>query len=316
MEFSLIREASQRLNGLVVRTPITESERLNGEVGARLIFKCENVQRTGAFKYRGATNAVQSLDRVQAAKGVATHSSGNHGAALARAARERGIHAHIVVPETALPAKVDAIKAYGGEIHFCEPTQVARETGLARVVADTGAEAVPPYDDERVIAGQGTAALELLEQAAGLDAIIAPVGGGGLISGTSIVAKNAPNAIKVYGAEPEGADDTYRSLVAGEIVKDFLPDTIADGLRARVGNVTFPLIQSGVDAVLPVSDEEIVSAMQLLWQRLRMICEPSCATVLAAIRRYPANFSGLKVGVILSGGNTDLDSLPWHSRNT
>ena len=291
-----VEAAARRIEGRTIRTPVLESQRLNDECGARLLFKCENLQRTGAFKFRGATNAVQSLTSEACKRGVATHSSGNHGAALARAARDRGVTAHIVVPEGSVPAKVDAIRRYGGDVTVCEPTLAGREAALVSVVQSTGATVVHPYDDVRVIAGQGTAAHELLEQAEGIEAVVAPVGGGGLISGTTLACALQDRHVDVIGAEPAGADDTVRSLEAGSIVRDVVPDTLADGLRARVGDITFPIIQAYVREVLPVSDEEIVRAMRRLWQRLRVVVEPSSATVLAVVERYADRFAGRTIG--------------------
>lgn len=308
-----VKEAAARIADAVVRTPVLESQRLNQRLGARLRFKAENLQRTGAFKYRGATNAVRLLDEATAVRGVATHSSGNHGAALARAARELGIPSHVVMPENSVADKVENVRAGGGNVVFCAPSQAAREQGLADVVRATGAHVVHPYDDARVIAGQGTAALELLDDVPDLDVIVAPVGGGGLLSGTLLAARTRDTPPTVWGAEPAGADDTAQSLRLGAIVSEFQPDTIADGLRARVGDLTFPIIRRYAAGVLTVTEAEIVAAMRLLWERLRLIVEPSSATVAAAIARYPEHFRDRHVGVILTGGNVALDRLPWQT---
>ncbi len=303
--------ARRRISAHVNLTPVLRSHRLDAAVGAELYFKCENLQRTGAFKYRGASNAVWSLGEADAARGVATHSSGNHGAALALAAAGRSIPCHVVVPAGAVAVKLAAIADYGGTVHECAPTQAAREQGLADLVAATGAIPIPPYNDPRIIAGQGTAALELLEQVDGLDIVIAPLGGGGLLSGCAIVAKAESRPPRVIGVEPSGADEARRSLAAGRIITDQIPDTIADGLRATIGPLTFAVVSRLVDEVLAVSDEAIVKAMKDIWRMMRVVCEPSSATVLAAIQAYPDRFRGCRVGLVLSGGNVDLDHLPW-----
>lgn len=289
-------------------TPVLRSGSLDALAGAELHFKCENLQRVGAFKFRGACNAVWSLDDATAARGVLTHSSGNHGAALALAARTRGIAAHVVVPEGAVPAKLAAIRAAGASLEFCAPTMAARDAAAAALQARTGGTLVHPFMDPAVIAGQGTAALELLRAAPGLDLLLVPVGGGGLIGGTAIAAAGAAPHARVLGAEPEGAADAFESLRRGVRVTDMVADTICDGLRGIVGAVNLQLLRAhGVDVLL-VSDAETLAAMRLLWERLKLLVEPSSATVLAAVLRYPERFAGRRVGIILSGGNVDLDA--------
>lgn len=306
-----IQQAARRIADRINTTPVLRSRRLDAAAGAQLYFKCENFQHTGAFKFRGACNAVFSMDDDQAAAGVATHSSGNHGAALARAAALRGIPAHIVVPDGAVASKVKAIAAYGGIVHRCADNQAAREAGLEQVLASTGAQAVHPYEDSRIICGQGTAALEFLSQQPDLELLITPLGGGGLVSGSAIAAKGLNPAIEVIGVEPAGAADAFDSLAAGHIIEQFKPETIADGLRAKVGPLTFEIIGQRIDRVLKVDENEIVDAMREIWGIMKIIVEPSSATVLAAVRTYPDAFKGRKVGLILSGGNVDLDHLPW-----
>jgi threonine dehydratase len=288
---------------------------IDAEVGATLLLKCENLQRSGSFKFRGACNAVMGLDEGRLEAGVATHSSGNHAAALSLAARLRGAPATVVMPRNASRAKMAAVRAYGGTIVECAPTQDEREATLAGVIAHTGAEAVPPFDDARVIAGQGTVALELLQDAPALDAVIAPVGGGGLLAGTVIaVAAGAPG-VAVYGAEPGQADDTCRSFAAGErLALERTPDTLADGLRTSVGEITFPIIRAGASGILTASEEAIVRAMRLLWERTKLLVEPSGAVPLAALLDNPGVLSGCRVGIVVSGGNVDLDRLPWCCR--
>jgi threonine dehydratase len=303
--------AAARIAPYAHRTPVLRSRSLDELTGATLHFKCENLQRVGAFKFRGACNAVFALDEATAARGVVTHSSGNHGAALALAARVRGIPAHVVVPEGAVASKLAAIEAHGAVIHRCAPTIAAREAAAARVQADTGATLVHPYTDPFVIAGQGTATLELLAETGPLDALVTPVGGGGLISGSAIAGHGLRPGLAVFGAEPEGAADTFESLRRGQRVTDLVPDTICDGLRGTVGEENLAIVRAEAVRVLLVSDAETVAAMRLAWGRLKQVIEPSCATVLAAVMRYPEHFAGKRVGLILSGGNVDLDALPW-----
>jgi threonine dehydratase len=290
----------------VHQTPVMTSNSLDGLAGASLFFKCEHLQKTGSFKARGALNAVRSLDAVTAAKGVATHSSGNHGAALAWAAASRNIPAFVVVPSNAPLAKKQNIALHGAEIIECEPTLQAREATLAEVVRRTGATYIPPYDDERVIAGQGTASLELLAQVADLDIIVTPVGGGGLLAGSIL---SAGAGIKVFGAEPAMADDAFRSLASGIRVTTHTPQTIADGLQTTLGERNFAIIKPHCAGILLVSEDEIRAAMTLIWTRLKQLVEPSSAVTLAAVLRYPEHFAGQRVGLVLTGGNMTLPAL-------
>jgi len=306
-----IRAAHARIADKIHRTPVLTSATLDALCGAQLFFKCENFQKIGAFKARGATNAVFALTDAEAANGVATHSSGNHAAALARAARLRGIPAHIVMPSNAPKTKIESVRRNGGIIVFCEPTLVAREAACAKIIAETGARLVHPFDDYAVMAGQGTATLELLEQAAELDLIIVPVGGGGLLCGTAVAAKGARPGIRVIAAEPAGADDAARSFAAGRIIPLEKASTVADGLRTSLGERNFPLIRQHVDEVVTVSEESIVAAMRRIWEVLKIIIEPSCAVPYAAIMEQKIDVSGKRMGIILTGGNVDLDALPW-----
>jgi threonine dehydratase len=306
-----IREAADRIAGRVHRTPVLTCKAIDGMAGASLFFKCENFQKVGAFKMRGATNAVLSLSDEEAAHGVATHSSGNHAQALALAARMRAVPAYIVMPSTAPAVKRAAVEGYGAEIITCEPTLQAREETLASVVDRTGAAFVHPYDNDRIIAGQGTAALELLEEVPDLDMVMAPVGGGGLLSGTALATHALAPAARVIAAEPVGADDAARSLAAGHIIPSVNPDTVADGLLTSLGTRNFPIIQEYVEAIWTVEDGAIIAAMKLVWERMKIIIEPSAAVCPAAVFGRPAEVAGLKVGIILSGGNVDLDRLPW-----
>jgi threonine dehydratase len=283
--------------------------------GADVYLKCENFQKAGAFKSRGACNAVFSLREDEIARGVCTHSSGNHAQALARAARLRGGKAYIVMPETAPQVKVDAVRGYGGIITFCKPTLAAREETLAKVMAETGAVEIHPYNDYRVIAGQATAALELHQAIPGLDIIIAPVGGGGLLSGTALATKYLSPATRIMAGEPQGADDAFRSLQTRQIVPSVQPVTIADGLLTSLGTLTFPIILEHVEQILTVSEPAIVNAMKLVWERMKIIIEPSSAVPVAAIIGNPQIFRGMKAGVIISGGNVSLDRLPWQRSN-
>ena len=308
-----IRQAAERIRPYAHRTPVLTNESLNRQVEAQVFLKCENLQKVGAFKFRGACNAVFSLSDEEAARGVCTHSSGNHAAALALAARMRGIPAYIVMPSNAPQVKKDAVAGYGGIITFCEPTLAARESTLDRIRLDTGASVVHPYNDERVIAGQGTAALELLEDVPDLDVIIAPVGGGGLLSGTSIAANGIKKGIRVIAGEPEMADDAFRSMKAGEIIPSENPKTIADGLLTSLGTLTFPIIQKNVEQIVTVSEAGIIVSMKFVWERAKIIIEPSSAVALGVLWEKKIDLHGLKVGVIISGGNVDLKKLPWQN---
>ena len=310
-----IRQAAVRIKGKAHRTPVLTCQAINELAGASLFFKCENLQKVGAFKMRGATNAVFSLGPDEAARGVATHSSGNHAQALALAARMRGIPAYVVMPSSAPPVKRRAVAGYGAEIITCEPTLAARESTLQEVVARTGAVFIHPYDNEHIIAGQGTAALELLTEVPDLDIVMAPVGGGGLLSGTAIAtAALAPKA-RIIAGEPEGADDAARSLAAGHIIPSVNPRTIADGLLTSLGKLNFPIIQKHVEAIWTVDDPAITAAMRLVWERMKIIIEPSSAVCLAAALDHQPEVAGLAVGIIISGGNVDLDHLPWLDGN-
>ncbi len=309
--FDDILDAARRIEGEAHRTPVMTCASIDAIVGMTLFFKCENFQKVGAFKFRGATNAVRLLSEEEAAKGVATHSSGNHAQALALAAKRRGIPAWIVMPMNAPGVKRRAVEGYGATIVDCEPTLEARETTAAKVLEDTHATFIHPYDDARIIAGAGTAALELMNQVEDLDAVIAPVGGGGLCSGTAIAVKGLNPAVEVYGAEPRLADDAHRSLEAGQLIPLEHTDTIADGLRTSLSDLTFSILHAHLAGIPTVAEEEIVNAMRLVWERMKIIIEPSCAVPLAACARLHPHLADKRVGIILSGGNVDLEALPF-----
>lgn len=309
--FEDIRQAAARIRPYIHRTPVITCRSLDERVGALVFLKCENLQKVGAFKFRGASNAVFSLTDEQAASGVATHSSGNHAQALALAARLRGIPAHIVMPRNAPAIKQAAVAGYGGLITLCEPTLQAREATLEEVCKRTGAVVVHPYNDERVIAGQGTAALELLEDVPDLQVIITPVGGGGLLSGTALTAAGMAPQMRVMAGEPSGADDAFRSLQEGRILPSLQPKTIADGLLTSLGPLTFPIIRDHVEQIVTVSEEAIIESMRFIWERAKLIIEPSAAVAVAVLWEGKVDLADLNVGVILSGGNLDLDHLPW-----
>ena len=311
VNFADIQAAAVRIAGKVHRTPVLTCATIDGLAGAQLFFKCENLQKVGAFKMRGATNAVFSLADEDAARGVATHSSGNHAQALALAARLRGVPAYVVMPSTAPAVKRAAVADYGAEIITCEPTLAARESTLKEVVARTGAAFVHPYDNDDIIAGQGTAALELLTDYPDLDVVMAPVGGGGLLSGTALATRALAPRAEIIAAEPEGADDAFRSLAAGQIIPSEKPDTVADGLLTSLGVRNFPIIQEHVSAIWLVDDSAIVAAMRLVWERMKIIIEPSSAVCLAAVLARPNLVAGKRIGMIISGGNVDLGRLPW-----
>ena len=304
-------DAHERIKPYINRTPVRTSNYLNQLTGAELFFKCENFQEPGAFKVRGAANAVFGLDEEQAARGVATHSSGNHASCLSYAAMLRGIPCNVVMPRTAPQAKKDTVRRYGGNITECEPSTSSREETFARVQAETGGDFVHPYNDPRVIAGQGTCAKELIEQVEGLDAVIAPIGGGGMVSGTCLTLSNLAPEVEIYAAEPEQADDAYRSFKAGYIIADDAPKTIADGLLVPLKNNTWHFVKDHVTDILTASDAEIVDAMKLIWKHLRIVMEPSSAVPMATILKNPETFKGKRVGIIITGGNVDLDKLPW-----
>ena len=306
-----IHAAAQRIKPYIHRTPVLTNKSLNQRTDAQVYLKCENLQKVGAFKFRGACNAVFSLGDDEAAHGVCTHSSGNHAQALALAAKLRGIPAYIVMPQNAPKVKKEAVAAYGGQITFCEPTLEARESTLRNIALETGSSVIHPYDNERVIAGQGTTALELLEDVPDLDVIIAPVGGGGLLSGTAIAASELKKGIRIMAGEPEMADDAYRSMQAGEIIPSVNPKTIADGLLTSLGKITFPIIEGRVEQVITVSESAIIESMKFVWERAKIIIEPSAAVAVAVLWEGKIDLSSLKVGVILSGGNVDLEKLPW-----
>jgi threonine dehydratase/serine racemase len=312
-DLQAVRAAAQRLTGLAHRTPVMTCVTLDRLAGCHLFFKCENFQKVGAFKFRGACNAVMRLGADVAARGVVTHSSGNHAQALALAAKLRGIPAHIVMPSNASPVKRRAVEGYGGRVIECEPTLAARESTAAAVLAETSGTLIPPYDHPDVIAGQGTVALELLEQVPGLDALIAPVGGGGLVAGICVAAKSVDPSLRIFAAEPRGADDAARSKAAGTLVPQTAPQTIADGLLTSLGQQTWPIIRNQVERVLTVTEAEIVSAMRLTWERAKLLIEPSAAVAVAAVLTEEfRRLEGMRrVGVVLSGGNVNLDHLPW-----
>jgi threonine dehydratase len=314
LTLAAIRAAHERIRERIHRTPVLTSSTLDEQSGGALFFKCENMQKGGAFKARGATNAVFSLTDAEAARGVATHSSGNHAAALSRAAKLRGIPAYIVMPNNVPKAKRAAVERLGGKVVFCEPTIAAREAAAAKIIADTGATLIHPYDDLRVMAGQGTATLELLEQVPELDTLTCPIGGGGLISGTAVAALALKPGIRVVGAEPAGADDAFRSYKAGKRIPLTQANTIADGLRGSLSDRTFMEIRSHVADVVTVSEEGIIAAMRSIWEVLKIIIEPSAAVPYAAVIEKKIDVAGRRVGIILTGGNLDLDSLPWSAR--
>ncbi len=312
LDLAALRAAHERIRPHVTRTPVLANARLDAACGGRLFFKCENLQQGGAFKARGAANAVFSLDDAAAARGVATHSSGNHAAALARAAQLRGIPAHIVMPRNSARPKVRLVEAYGGRLTFCEPTQEARERTCAAVLAETGANLVHPFEDERVMAGQGTATLEFLEDLPDLDAVLCPVGGGGLLAGTAVAVRSLRPAAQVIGTEPAGADDAARSFHGTTRVPMHDPRTIADGLRTTIGEPNLALARRHVHDIVTVSEAGIITAMQLLFEALKVVVEPSAAVPYAAILEGRVAVAGRRIGIILSGGNVDLDlPLPW-----
>ena len=309
--FDDVLAAHERVKPYIHRTPVLTSTFLNELIGAELFFKCENFQKAGAFKVRGACNAVFGLTDTMAAKGVATHSSGNHALSLSYAAGRRGIPCHVVMPRTAPQAKKDAVRGYGGQITECEPSISSREAVFAEVQARTGTEFVHPYNDPRVIAGQGTCSRELLEQVDGLNAVIAPIGGGGMISGTCLTLSTLAPGVEIFAAEPLNADDAARSFRAGHIIADDAPETVADGLKVPLKDLTWHFVKAHVTDVLTATEDQIVDAMKLIWKRMKIVMEPSSAVPLATILANPERFKGRRVGVIVTGGNVDLDSLPW-----
>jgi threonine dehydratase len=312
-DLAAVRDAAARIAGFVHRTPVLTSDTIDRLAGRRVFFKCENLQKTGAFKYRGATNAVQKLGAATAARGVVTHSSGNHAQALALAAKVRGIPAWVVMPRTASPVKKAAVQGYGGQVVECEPNLADRERVAAELVETTGGTLIPPFDHPDVIAGQGTAALELLEDVPDLDALVAPVGGGGQLAGFCVAARGLNPSMRVFGAEPLGADDAARSKAKGEWVPQTAPDSIADGLLTSLGQLTWPIIRDQVERIVTVTEPQIVAAMRLVWERMKLVVEPSGAVSAAAVLtdEFRALDGIRKVGVVFSGGNVNLDQLPW-----
>lgn len=305
-------EAHQRIKPFIHRTPVLTSSFIDALIGAKLFFKCESLQKAGAFKVRGAANAVFGLSNDAAARGVATHSSGNHGTCLSYAAGRRGIRCTVVMPRTAPQAKKDAVRGYGGTVVECEPSTSSREAVFNEVVASSGAEFVHPYNDPRVIAGQATCSKELIQQVDDIDAVIAPIGGGGMVSGTCLTLSSLAPTIKIYAAEPEQADDAYRSFKAGRIIADDAPNTIADGLKVPLKELTWHFVRNNVTDIFTASEAEIVEAMKLIWKRMKIVVEPSSAVPLAIILKNKPLFAGKRVGIIITGGNVDLETLPWN----
>ncbi len=311
LTYADVQAAHERIRPHIRRTPVMTSDYLNELTGAQLFFKCENFQEAGAFKVRGASNAVFGLSDEMATKGVCTHSSGNHALSLSYAAGRRGIPCNVVMPRTAPQAKKDAVRRFGGTITECEPSTSSREATFAEVQARTGGEFVHPYNDPRVITGQATCSAELLEQTDDLDAVIAPIGGGGMVSGTCLTVSNLAPGTAIYAAEPEQADDAYRSFKAGHIIADDAPKTVADGLLVPLKENTWHFVSNNVTDIFTASEQEIIDAMKLTWKYLRVVMEPSSAVPLATILKNPDTFRGKRVGVIITGGNVDLDKLPW-----
>ena len=305
-------EAHQRIKPHIHRTPVLTSRYIDALAGAELFFKCESLQKAGAFKARGASNAVFGLSNDEAVRGVATHSSGNHGTCLSYAAGRRGIPCTVVMPRTAPQAKKDAVRGYGGVIVECEPSTSSREAVFSEVVAKSGAEFVHPYNDPRVIAGQATCSKELIEQVDDLDAVIAPIGGGGMVSGTCLTLSSLAPRVEIYAAEPEQADDAYRSFKAGHIIADDAPNTVADGLKVPLKELTWHFVRNNVTDILTASEAEIIDAMNLVWKRMKIVIEPSSAVPLATILKNKPQFAGKRVGIIVTGGNVDLETLPWN----
>jgi threonine dehydratase len=314
LDLAAIRDAHERIRPYIHRTPVLTSARLDAACGASLFFKCENFQKVGAFKARGATNAVFALDDETARRGVATHSSGNHAAALSRAARLRGIAAYIVMPSNSPKVKVRAVEGYGGRIVFCEPNQRAREEACARVIAETGATLIHPFENEDVMAGQGTIAIEFLEEVPDLDFLVCPVGGGGVLCGVAVAAKTLRPEITMIAAEPAGADDAAQSFRQHRLIYQEQKNTIADGLRTNLGAPNFELVQRYVDDIVTVSDEAIVAAMRGIWETMKIVVEPSGAVPYAAVLEGRVDLRGKRVGLVLTGGNVDLDALPWMAK--
>ncbi|MEM9822336.1 MAG: pyridoxal-phosphate dependent enzyme [Bacteroidota bacterium] len=306
-----IQQAHQAIAPFIHRTPVLTSQFFDQKTGAQIFFKCENFQKVGAFKMRGACCAVLAMTAAEKAKGITTHSSGNHGQAVARSAQIQGIKAYIVMPKNAPQIKVDAVRSYGAEVIFCHSSQEGREEKLAEVVAQTGATFVHPYNNYNVIAGQATAAKELLEEIPDLDILMSPVGGGGLASGSALMTHYADGKVRMIGSEPKGADDAFRSLQSGQMQKNEQVNTIADGLRTNIKEKTFGILKEHAERIITVSDEEIVVAMRMVWERMKIIIEPSCSVPVAAVLQQPELFHNQKIGIILTGGNVDLNKLPF-----
>ena len=306
-----VQNTSKQIAPFVHRTPVLTSQSVNSIIDGEVFFKCENFQKTGSFKMRGASNAVLSLSEEESKRGVVTVSSGNHGAALACAAKLNGMKSHVVTPKNTQQVKIDAMKGYGANLIYCEPSVESRESTFINIQEKTGAIPIHPYNDYRVITGAGTVALEIIDEVKDLDFILVPIGGGGLISGTGVVVSSLRPNTKLLGVEPESADDALRSIKSGEIVPSDYPPTIADGLRSSLGEKTFPMIQKFVDDIHTVSEKEIISSMRFVWERMKIIVEPSSAVTMAAVLNNPASFRGKKTGVIFSGGNINLSHLPW-----
>ena len=306
-----VQNTSKQIAPFVHRTPVLTSQSVNSIIDGEVFFKCENFQKTGSFKMRGASNAVLSLSEEESKRGVVTVSSGNHGAALACAAKLNGMKSHVVTPKNTQQVKIDAMKGYGANLIYCEPSVESRESTFINIQEKTGAIPIHPYNDYRVITGAGTVALEIIDEVKDLDFILVPIGGGGLISGTGVVVSSLRPNTKLLGVEPESADDALRSIKSGKIVPSDYPPTIADGLRSSLGEKTFPMIKKFVSAIHTVSEKEIISSMRFVWERMKIIVEPSSAVTMAAVLNNPASFRGKKTGVIFSGGNIDLSYLPW-----
>jgi threonine dehydratase len=306
-----ISQAAQRIRGHIHRTPVLSSEFISDQINGQILFKCENFQKAGAFKSRGAVNATFQLSAEELEKGVCTHSSGNHAAALSRAAKLRDTIAYIVMPDNSSKVKIDAVKYYGGKISFCTPSLESRESTLENIKKSTGSIEIHPYNDYRIITGQATSAMELIEQSGELDYVLAPVGGGGLLSGTALAVHYFSPTTKVIACEPKGADDAYRSFTQGRFIPSKNPQTIADGLLTSLGSLTYPIIMKHVEQILTVSEDSIIKAMRLIWERMKIIIEPSSAVPLAAILENRDIFTNKKIGIIISGGNVDFDKLPW-----
>ena len=313
IELSEIRKARSRIKPFIHRTPVLTSLSLNKMIDSELYFKCENFQKSGSFKIRGAANTVLQLNSQELEKGVVTASSGNHGAALSMVVSRLGITPIVVMPNNTPKVKVDNVKRNGGKVVWCEPNQVSREKILVDIIKQTNSILVHPYNDKRIIEGQGTVALEFLEQCPDLETIVSPVSGGGLLSGTICSVKNLNKTIKIYGAEPKEADDTFRSMKSGTIQVNQSTNTICDGLRAQIGTITFPIIKDNVEGILTIEEQDIIDSMKLIWETMKIIVEPSCSITLAAILKNKKIFQGKKVGLIISGGNVDLKNLPWNN---